>query len=231
MPATLAVPSPRPPRRLWPLWAVLAVSLAPLLAALAAWSLDWPGARGNYGALVDPPRALPALATLDLGGRPVDMRQSASRRAEPTSLSLAGGVPPALAGNPSLPRSAAHPPRWRMLVAAPAACDAACRHHLWLTRQLRAGTGEDRVRIERVWLVTDGAMPDAALLAEHPDLTVLRVADGASRAALLRWLGDGGSAPRLLDPRDELMLAWPAASDGARMRRDLARLLKVSRIG
>ncbi|WP_085317679.1 hypothetical protein [Derxia lacustris] len=193
--------------RLWQLWLVLAISAAPLLAALLAYSFDWPGGRANYGAIVDPPRGLPALDLLDSYGRPATLHQSAQPR------------------------------RWRMLVAAPAACEAACRKNLYYTRQLRTATGEDRDRIARLWIVTDDGQPDRALLAEHPDLIVLRLANDASRAALARWLAgdpdatDIDAAPHLLDPRDELMLTWPAEPDPARMRRDLSRLLKVSRIG
>jgi len=190
-------------RRLWPLWAVLIVSAAPLVAALLAWNVQWPGGRSNYGAIIEPPRATPELMLGGADSQPVALRETTQPR------------------------------HWRMVVAAPAVCEDACRKHLYYMRQLRTAAGEDRDRIERIWIVTDGGQPDAKLLADYPGMTVLRATGDAERAAIARWLDSDAPEQHLhlLDPHGDLMLVWPATPDPARMRRDLSRLLKVSRIG
>src|SRR6185369_5103848 len=44
-----------------------------------------------------------------------------------------------------------------LVCAAGGACDARCERHLYLQRQLRESLGQDRERIDWVWLVADGA--------------------------------------------------------------------------
>jgi hypothetical protein len=92
--------------------------------------------------------------------------------------------------------------------------------------------GKDADRIERVFLVT-GEVPLAeALLREVEGTVVLR----ARRAELERFLpaADGARLEDhifLIDPLGNLMLRWPTEADPARMKRDLGKLLKASRIG
>lgn len=115
--------------------------------------------------------------------------------------------------------------RWVLVVAAPAACDVACANALYATRQARTIQGRESERVVRVLLSGDAA-PDAALLAQHPDLVVARVSAGM-----------GGSLPRgpgaihLVDPLGHQVLAWPPAPDVKAMAKDIGRLLKASRIG
>lgn len=116
--------------------------------------------------------------------------------------------------------------KWVVLTAAGGACDTACITRLYASRQARTIQNADRERVVRVWLVTDAAVPPAALLAEHPDLTVVRV----EREAAAR-LPDGGRALALIDPLGNLVLSWPSNPDIKAMARDLARLLRASSIG
>lgn len=116
--------------------------------------------------------------------------------------------------------------RWVLVVAAPAACDDACAKTLYATRQARTIQGRESERVVRVLLASGDAVPDAALLAQHPDLVVARVSAGI-----------GGSLPRgpgaihLVDPLGNQVLAWPPAPDVKAMAKDIGRLLKASRIG
>lgn len=116
--------------------------------------------------------------------------------------------------------------KWALAVAAPAACDASCVQALYATRQARTIQGREMDRIQRVWFVTDDGAPGAALLAEHPDLAVVRVAPGA----LAAW-GAGPDRIYLLDPLGNLVLAYPRDPDIKRTGKDLTRLLQASRIG
>lgn len=116
--------------------------------------------------------------------------------------------------------------KWVVAAAAPAACGGDCAKALYATRQARTMQGREMERIVRLWLVTDDAMPDAALLAEHPDLAVVRVAP----AAVAAW-GVGADRIVAVDPLGNLVLAYPRDPDIKGVARDLTRLLKASRIG
>lgn len=115
---------------------------------------------------------------------------------------------------------------WVMLIASTADCDQACERRLYATRQARTMQGKDRDRVTRVWLVTSGGSPPPARLAEHPDVEVVRVADSVTGR-----LPRGAQAIYLVDPLGNQVLAWPADPDIRRLAKDLARLLRVSRIG
>jgi peroxiredoxin len=116
--------------------------------------------------------------------------------------------------------------RWVVLTAGPAASDSACQRALYAGRQARTMQNADRDRVVRVWLVTDAGAPDPALLAQHPDLVVAHVAPGEVEA-----LPAHGRAIYLIDPRGNLVLAWPTDPDIKALAKDLSRLLRVSQIG
>lgn len=115
---------------------------------------------------------------------------------------------------------------WTYVVVAPAACNAPCQQALYFTRQVRTAQAQEAGRVARVWLLSDGGVPDAALLAEHPELMVAR-ADG-------RWLEqlDGKAVAQvwLADPRGQVMMRYPVELDPKGMIKDLARLLKYSQV-
>lgn len=120
--------------------------------------------------------------------------------------------------------------RWVLLQVDSAACADPCRKRLLYMRQARLALGRDAERIERVWLLDDAAVPDPALLREHEGLIVARPPDGS----LLEELTSSRSPARyiyVIDPLGSLMLRFPADPDGRKMLKDLARLLRASRIG
>ena len=116
--------------------------------------------------------------------------------------------------------------RWNVVVATPGRCDARCAQALYATRQARTMQGRDRERVRRVWLVDEHSRPDRALLAEHPDLVLVR-----TTAAQVSALPRGPDAIYLVDPVGHQVLAWPLDPDIRALARDLTRLLKASRIG
>jgi hypothetical protein len=116
--------------------------------------------------------------------------------------------------------------QWVMFTAAPAACSTPCTQALYATRQARTMQNAERERITRVWLVTDAGQPDPVLLAQHPDLVVVRVARDELAA-----LPAHGEAIYLVDPRGNLVLSWPREPDIKALARDLGRLLRASQIG
>lgn len=109
-------------------------------------------------------------------------------------------------------------------------CGAQCRGKLYSMRQIRLAQGKEMDRIERAWLVDDGELPKTETVAEYTGTWVVDARGGG----LERYF----PAPRsvrdhvyLVDPLGNVMLRFPEDADPRRMVKDLARLLKVSRIG
>jgi hypothetical protein len=111
-----------------------------------------------------------------------------------------------------------------------ASCDAQCARQLYLMRQIRIAQGKAQSRIERVWVVTDGGSPDAALLADYPDMQLWRANDARF---VQQFPADGARDAHiyLVDPLGNLMLRFPAQPEPKRIMKDLKLLLKASQIG
>lgn len=120
--------------------------------------------------------------------------------------------------------------KWVYLTVDSGTCDEHCRSKLWKMRQVRRTQGINMERIERLWLLDDAIEPDAALLREHEGAWVVR-ATGSALLAQLPAAGARHDHIYLLDPLGNLVLRYPRDADPTRMRKDLERLLKVSRIG
>jgi cytochrome oxidase Cu insertion factor (SCO1/SenC/PrrC family) len=116
--------------------------------------------------------------------------------------------------------------RWVLLAGGTSGCDAPCERTLYATRQARTMQGRDQARIVRVWLVAgDVPIPPDGLVRE-PGLVVARVSPTALAA-----LPGPEYGIWLIDPRGNLVLAYPADPDIKGLANDLARLLKGSSIG
>lgn len=120
--------------------------------------------------------------------------------------------------------------KWVMVYVDGASCDADCAQQLYLMRQIRITQGKEQSRIERLWVVTDSGVPDAALLRAHPGLHVWRPADAAF-VAQFPAAQNRGAHIYLVDPLGNLMLRFPARPDAHRIMKDLRLLLKASQIG
>jgi hypothetical protein len=122
--------------------------------------------------------------------------------------------------------------QWVLVQIDAGGCDTPCVDKLYAMRQQRTMTGKDRERIDRVWLVTDATPPPPALARDFEGTIVLR-ADPAELARLFpaepgRRIEDYLYA---IDPLGNLMMRFPADGEPARMRKDLSRLLRASRVG
>lgn len=119
--------------------------------------------------------------------------------------------------------------KWVLLVADSGACAEGCQKKLYATRQARKMQGKEQLRVTRVFLALDAAASPPELAAAHPDLVVARVERGA-----VSWL----PAPRgveghifLIDPLGNVILRYDGDPDIKSLNKDLARLLKASRVG
>lgn len=195
----------------WKLLAVLAVCAAPLIFSYLTYYVIKPAGRTNYGALIDPRE------------HPMPLLQASSLDGKPTELSAYQG-------------------KWLMLKAGPSSCPKSCMDQLFAMRQVRAMQGKDMERIERVWLILDPAALDTMLIRELDGMRMLR----APAAAVTAWLPPAADAPLassiyLVDPLGNLMMRFPPPPAGAteaqtvehyaKIKKDIAKLLKASAIG
>jgi hypothetical protein len=122
--------------------------------------------------------------------------------------------------------------QWLLVSVASGACDAACERHLYLQRQLRESLGQEKERVEWVWLVDDAAPVRQELLPALGQATVLRI----DRSELRKWLAPAAGHQLadhiyLVDPLGNWMMRFPAGldrSDAGKAKRDLDRLLRAS---
>jgi cytochrome oxidase Cu insertion factor (SCO1/SenC/PrrC family) len=183
---------------------LLAVALVPFVLAVLLVTSEWrpSGDPRSYGELLEPARPLPVVALRNPDGNPA------------SADSLRG--------------------HWTLLTVAQNACTAACRHNLWKMQQVRLAQGQHMKRVERVLLVTSRARLSVAALAQEYPGTQILIADAAALAPLVRALADSDSAGErvyLVDPNGNLVLRYAPDAEPSGLRKDLARLLRLSRIG
>lgn len=183
------------------LFIVLAICAAPLILSYLTYYVIKPQGRTNYGDLIDP-RAHPVP---ELGLRELD--------GKPTSLEQFAG-------------------KWILFQVDEGSCAKPCADKLYYMRQLRLTQGKEMDRIERVWLITDDAPLDTALMKQYDGTRLLRV-DPVKLAA---WLPvkEGTQATDhlyMIDPLGSLMMRFPKDPDANKIKKDITRLLKASRVG
>ena len=118
--------------------------------------------------------------------------------------------------------------KWVLVQLDSSGCAAQCRKKLLYMRQLRLSQGKDSERIERAWLLTDDGMPDATLLHEYEGTQVARGREIAAQFPAARSAVDH---IYIIDPLGNLILRFPADPEPRGMVKDMARLLRASRIG
>jgi hypothetical protein len=101
--------------------------------------------------------------------------------------------------------------QWLLVSVAHAACDATCEATLFLQRQLRAGLGKDKDRVDWVWLIDDDTPIPAAMVPRLEGATALRI----PAQPLSQWLDAGAAgslygAIYLVDPLGNYMMRFPA---------------------
>lgn len=186
----------------WKLFAVIAICAAPVIASYFTYYVIKPQSRSNYGALIDP-RAYPIPATIG----------TATLDGKPLALNAYKG-------------------KWIMLSVGKADCDDACRKKLHDMRQLRLAQGKDMDRIERIWLITDEQPVETMLMREYDGTHMLRAKSDVVRA----WLPvEQSTIPSdhlyMIDPLGNLMMRFPKDGDPNKIKKDIVKLLKASRIG
>jgi hypothetical protein len=121
--------------------------------------------------------------------------------------------------------------KWTMVAIEDGPCDADCEARLYALRQVRLTAGKDRDRVERLLVLTGQQAPAPQLLAEHEGLLVRRAQ--ADAVARVFPVADGLPAEHIyvVDPLGNVMMRFPKSADPNRMKKDLAKLLRASRVG
>ena len=185
----------------WKLYAVIAICALPVIASYLTYYVIKPQSRTNYGTLIDP-RAFP-IPALGL----------TTLAGEPASLDQYKG-------------------KWIMLQIDQAECGQQCQTKLYDMRQLRLTQGKDMDRVERVWLITDDKPIETIIMREYDGTHLLR----ADPEKVKAWLpvDEGTTAADhiyMIDPLGNLMMRFPKQADANKIKKDLVKLLKASRIG
>jgi cytochrome oxidase Cu insertion factor (SCO1/SenC/PrrC family) len=188
----------------WMLLLLALVCAAPVIASYLMYYVFKPaGGTTSYGALIEPQRPIPGdLMVTDEKGQPMPLT--------------------ALRG------------KWLMVMVNGSACDEQCATRLYFMRQVRVLQAGERERVVNVWLRTDDKPVDDKIKAAYPQPdTRMLVAD---QNAISKWLPiyDGTQLTDhifLVDPNGNLMERFPKNPDPAKIKGDVAKLLKWSRIG
>lgn len=157
------------------------------------------------------------LLLMGLFAAPVLAAWLAREHWRPAGLPVHGELLAPFAPGLDLPRG-----RWVLLTVAARDCDTACRHQLYLTRQVRLAQGRERGRVARALL-----QPPGGAAVEEPGLRRLL----SPESGLEGLSADGSARTYVVDPLGRVMLRFPARPEGKGMIRDLGRLLKASGIG
>jgi len=180
----------------------------PMLVAYALYYSGWrPETVHPHGELVQPARPVADAALVLLDGKPIRFSE------------LRG--------------------KWTLVTFSAAECLKPCERNLAKMRQVIAAQGKEADRLQSVLVVTDGKALDWLRYAiqDYPGMRAVvgppEAVDALAREFTLPAGGplDNLNRVYLMDPLGNFMMSYPADADPTGMRKDLARLLRISRIG
>jgi cytochrome oxidase Cu insertion factor (SCO1/SenC/PrrC family) len=185
-----------------------ALFVLPMLVAYALYYSGWrPEAVHPHGELVQPARPVADAALVLLDGKP--MRFSELRG------------------------------KWTLVTFSAAECLSSCERNLVKMRQVIAAQGKESERVQSMLIVKDARTRDWLNYAikDYPGMRIVTgPAEAVAALALEFTLPVGNPLDNLnrvylVDPLGNLMMSYPADADPTGMRKDLAKLLRVSQIG
>ena len=180
----------------------------PMIVAYALYYSGWrPETVHPHGELVQPARPVADAALVLLDGKPIRFSE------------LRG--------------------KWTLVTFSAAECLKPCERNLAKMRQVIAAQGKEADRLQSVLVVTDGKALDWLRYAiqDYPGMRAVvgppEAVDALAREFTLPAGGplDNLNRVYLMDPLGNFMMSYPADADPTGMRKDLARLLRISQIG
>ena len=125
---------------------------------------------------------------------------------------------------------------WTLVSIGQSSCQKNCQDNLYKMRQIRKAVGEDRSRINRIFLLTDTSniQSFSNLLPEYSGMTVIIPTDDKYKQLISTFSVKGEPTEDgifIIDPLGNYMMAYPKDEDAQKILNDVRRLLKVSKIG
>lgn len=125
---------------------------------------------------------------------------------------------------------------WTLITFSRLPCNAACQNNLYKMQQVRLTQGKDAGRVQRVFIAASGGGDPAALATQYVGMHIFTGTPAELQKAAQEFAGDEKSFNEservyLVDPLGNLVLRYGADADPSGMRKDLARLLRLSQIG
>ena len=180
----------------------------PVVVAYGLYFTGWrPTSFGNHCELVQPARPIADVALILLDGKAVRLSE------------LRG--------------------KWTLIAFSAAECLRPCESNLVKMRQVIAAQGKEAGRIQSMLIVKDARARDWLNYAikDYPGMRAVVGPPEAVEVLARQFTLTAGSPLDnlnriyLVDPLGNFMMSYPADADGNGIRKDLARLLRVSRIG
>lgn len=126
---------------------------------------------------------------------------------------------------------------WTFITFSRLPCTDRCRSNLYKMQQVRLTQGKDAGRVQRAFIALGGRDDLRALEDQYPGLMVFTGAEAQVQSLAREFASlqgtplDGLERVYLVDPLGNLVLSYAPDADPSGMRKDLARLLRLSRIG
>jgi peroxiredoxin len=128
--------------------------------------------------------------------------------------------------------------KWAFVYFTTLPCTEVCRNNLYKMQQVRLAQGRDAPRVERVTIVAGASAAALRELTQHnPGLIAVSGAYAALQSLAREFVSSQGTAldvpgrVYLIDPIGNLVLSYAPDADPSGMRKDLARLLRLSQVG
>jgi len=128
--------------------------------------------------------------------------------------------------------------RWALVYLGPLPCADDCRNGLYKMQQVRLAQGRDAARVERVMIATNAGSDALRELAkQYPGLLAVGGARATLQSLAREFVSSQGTAldvpgrVYLIDPIGNLVMSYAPDADPSGMRKDLARLLRLSQVG
>lgn len=183
---------------------IIAVFAIPMIAA---YLYRPSGEPGNYGTLVDPPRVLQEFRMTGLDGESAGLETLKDK--------------------------------WTLLYIGGDDCGDPCRTQLFNIERVRLTQGKHMDRVQSLYLAPASmtAREVSDTLVEYKGVKGYRISRSGLDAMAPGFDWGDAAGPReagrvyVIDPLGNLMMFYPQDADPSGMKKDLARLLKVSQIG
>ncbi|MCW8911282.1 MAG: SCO family protein [Gammaproteobacteria bacterium] len=126
--------------------------------------------------------------------------------------------------------------KWILISIGQSSCQKSCQDNLYKMRQIRKALGEERTRINRVFLLTDTLNIQSfnSLLPDYSGMETIIPTDD-NYQYLISGFSIAGEPTEdgifVVDPLGNYMMAYPKDADANKILKDIRRLLKVSKIG